>query len=55
MLKASEHIITVYGSEAAERSTPKSSCAGGRTTITAHMPAPIRVAINSDKASRVKA
>ena len=53
--KASVHIIVVYGSEAAARSTPNSSCACGKTTMTAHMPAPTNVEISKDRASRANA
>ena len=45
-------MVSVYGNEAAPRSTPKSACTAGSATTTDHMPMPPSVAMASVTASR---
>src|SRR5512139_1545381 len=45
-------IVSVYGNDAAPRSTPKSACTVGNATTTDHMPMPPSVAMASVAASR---
>ena len=48
-------IVSVYGNDAAARSTPKSACTAGKATTTDHMPTPPSVAIASVATSRHQA
>ena len=48
-------MVTVYGSDAAERATPNSAWIAGRATITDHMPTPPIPESSSAAASRVHA
>jgi hypothetical protein len=48
-------MVSVYGSDASARATPKSSWMRGNTTVTEYMPEPPMVTSSSDTASRIQA
>ena len=49
---AKPSIVSVKGSEASARATPKSACTAGSTTTIDHMPTPPTVPSATDAASR---
>src|SRR5689334_10624209 len=48
-------IVSVYGSDASARATPKSACTAGNATTTAHMPTPPTVDSSSVTPRRIHA
>ena len=53
--KPKPSIVSVYGSEAADRAIPNSACTAGSTTATDHMPTPPMLDRTSDARRRIHA